>query len=309
MSRIKELMELQSSNELAKKRLTFILDELAKKTRQAGELEAKMLKEHEDVEALENMSIKSVFRKILGDKEAQLEKERQEYLHAFMKFEEYKKTLDILEYEKGILQEKVANAKDVSKEIKKQLAIRKKEVMLNGSAVGKKITALESEVNRYFYVRKECLEAVEVGNSAIGVMAEIVQSLKSAQSWGSWSGRTKGVTRVIKLAAVDKAKKLCHQAQQLLRIFSKELADINGKQDFNFRFDFGGFNSFLNEFFDNLISDWIINKKIATALNSVVSTQAKVKRIVFSLEVDIKNAESEILKREDQVKQLIKDSY
>jgi len=309
MSRIKELMELQSSNELAKKRLTFILDELAKKTRQAGELEAKMLKEHEDVEALENMSIKSVFRKILGDKEAQLEKERQEYLHAFMKFEEYKKTLDILEYEKGILQEKVANAKDVSKEIKKQLAIRKKEVMLNGSAVGKKITALESEVNRYFYVRKECLEAVEVGNSAIGVMAEIVQSLKSAQSWGSWSGRTKGVTKVIKLAAVDKAKKLSHQAQQLLRIFSKELADINGKQDFNFRFDFGGFNSFLNEFFDNLISDWIINKKIATALNSVVSTQAKVKRIVFSLEVDIKNAESEILKREDQVKQLIKDSY
>jgi len=309
MSRIKELMELQSSNELAKKRLTFILDELAKKTRQAGELEAKMLKEHEDVEALENMSIKSVFRKILGDKEAQLEKERQEYLHAFMKFEEYKKTLDILEYEKSILQEKVANAKDVSKEIKKQLAIRKKEVMLNGSAVGKKITALESEVNRYFYVRKECLEAVEVGNSAIGVMAEIVQSLKSAQSWGSWSGRTKGVTKVIKLAAVDKAKKLSHQAQQLLRIFSKELADINGKQDFNFRFDFGGFNSFLNEFFDNLISDWIINKKIATALNSVVSTQAKVKRIVFSLEVDIKNAESEILKREDQVKELIKDSY
>ena len=302
-------MELQSSNELAKKRLTFILDELAKKTRQAGELEAKMLKEHEDVEALENMSIKSVFRKILGDKEAQLEKERQEYLHAFMKFEEYKKTLDILEYEKGILQEKVANTKDVSKEIKKQLAIRKKEVMLNGSAVGKKITALESEVNRYFYVRKECLEAVEVGNSAIGVMAEIVQSLKSAQSWGSWSGRTKGVTKVIKLAAVDKAKQLSHQAQQLLRIFSKELADINGKQDFNFRFDFGGFNSFLNEFFDNLISDWIINKKIATALNSVVSTQSKVKRIVYSLEVDIKNAESEILKREDQVKELIKDSY
>ncbi len=311
MSSIRELMELQSSNELAKKRLTFILDELAEKNRQADELESKMLQEHEDVEALENMSIKSVFRKILGDKEAQLEKERQEYLHAFMKFEEYKKTLDILEYEKGILQEKVGNAVDVADQIKTKLAIRKKEVMLNGSEVGKEISSLESEINRYYYIRKECIEAIEVGNSAIGVMEEMMQSLRSAQSWGHWTrgNRSKGVSTAIKMTSVDKAKKLSHQAQQLLRIFSKELADINGQQNFNFRFDFGGFDSFLNIFFDNLISDWVVNKKIATALNSVVSTQSKVKRIVYSLEVDVKKAEAEIIKREDKVKELIKNSF
>ena len=311
MSSIRELMELQKSNELAKKRLTFILDELAKKNNQADELESKMLKEHEDVEALENMSIKSVFRKILGDKEAQLEKERQEYLHAFMKYEEYKKTLSILEYEKKILQEKVANAVDVGEEIKKQLAIRKKEVMLNGSEIGKQITALESENNRYYYIRKECLEAIEVGNSAVGVMEEMIQSLRAAHGWGQWTrgSRSKGVSTMIKMTSVDKAKKLSHQAQQLLKVFSKELADINGQQNFNFRFDFGGFDSFLNIFFDNLISDWVVNKKIATALNSVISTQAKVKRIVYSLEVDIKNAETQILHREDKVKELVKNSF
>jgi len=280
MSSLRELMELQTSNELAKKRLTFILDELAKKNKQVAALESKMLKEHEDVEALENMSIKSVFRKILGDKEAQL-------------------------------QEKVANAVDVASQIKTKLAIRKKEVMLNGSEVGKRITNLESENNKYYYIRKECLEAIEVGNSAISVMEEMMQSLRSAQSWGHWTrgNRNKGVSTVIKMTAVDKAKKLSHQAQQLLRIFIKELADINGQQNFNFRFDFGGFDSFLNVFFDNLISDWVVNKKIATALNSVLSTQAKVKRVVYSLEVDVKKSEAEIVKREDLVKELIKNSF
>jgi len=110
------------------------------------------------------------------------------------------------------------------------------------------------------------------------------------------------------MASVDKAKKLSHQAQQLLRVFSNELADINGQQNFNFRFDFGGFDSFLNVFFDNLISDWVMNQKIVNAINSVASTQTKVKRIVSTLEVDIKNAEAEIVKREDAVKGLIKDS-
>jgi len=111
---------------LAESRLDFILNELNTKKQQLNDLEAKMLHEHGDVEELEKMSVKSVFRKILGDKEAQLEKERQEYLHAFMKYEEFKKTLDILEYEKGILQEKVANATDVSAQIKKKLARRQK---------------------------------------------------------------------------------------------------------------------------------------------------------------------------------------
>ena len=229
MSSIKELIETQKSNELAEKRLQVTLDEMAQKKKQLQALESKMLKEHADVEELEQMSLKSVFRKVLGDKEAQLEKERQEYLHAFMKYEEYKKTLDILAFEIDILQEKVANAADVSQQIKKQLAIRKKELMLNGSAIGKKISAIESEINKYYYIRKECLEAAEVGDSVIGLMEEMVQNLKSARNWGSFGSGSRGrggMSKIIKAASIDKAKKLSHQVQHLLRIFRKELSDI-----------------------------------------------------------------------------------
>jgi len=310
MATIKELIELQKSNELAQKRLTFVLNELAAKNSLLKVKEDKMLKEHADVTELENMSLKSVFRKILGDKETQLEKERQEYLHAFMKYESYKKSLDILQYERDILQEKVANAKDVSEQIKKQLALRKKEILLNGSTAGKKINSLESEINTQYYIRKECIEAVEVGNSAVGMMEEMIQNLKAAHNWGQWSTRGKGraINSIIKMASIDKAKKISHQAQHLLRVFSKELADIHGQQKFDLSFNIDGFNSFLDVFFDNLISDWVVQRNIAAALSSVSSTQSKVKRIVYSLEVDIKKAEADILQREEAVKGIIQDS-
>lgn len=310
MSSIKELIETQKSNELAEKRLQVTLDEMALKKKQLRALESKMLKEHADVEELEQMSLKSVFRKVLGDKEAQLEKERQEYLHAFMKFEEYKKTLDILEFEIGILQEKVANATDVSQQIKKQIAIRKKELMLNGSTIGKKISAIESEINKYYYIRKECLEAAEVGNSVVSLMEEMVQNLKSARSWGTFGGNSRsrgGMSKIIKAASIDKAKKLSHQVQHLLRVFRKELSDIHGQQNFDLSFNLDGFDSFLNIFFDNLISDWVVQRKIATSMNSVVNTQSKIKRIVYSLEVDIKNADENILQRKKQVEEILKE--
>lgn len=309
MPSIKELIETQKSNELAEKRLQVTLDDLAQKKQQLHALESKMLSEHADVEELEQMSLKSVFRKVLGDKEAQLEKERQEYLHAFMKYEEYKKTLDILEFEIGILQEKVANSTDVSEQIKKQVAIRKKELMLNGSAIGKKISAIESEINKYYYIRKECLEAAEVGNSVVVMMDEMVQNLKSARNWGSFGrgsrGRS-GMSNIIKAASIDKAKKLSHQVQHLLRVFRKELSDIHGQQNFDLSFNLDGFDSFLNIFFDNLISDWVVQRKIATSMNSVINTQSKIKRIVYSLEVDIKNADENILQRKDKVEEILK---
>lgn len=309
MQSIKELIEIQKSNELASKRLQITLDDLAIKKQELSRLESKMLSEHSDVEELEKMSLKSVFRKVLGDKEAQLEKERQEYLHAFMKFEEYKKTLDILEFEVDILQEKVANSSDVSQQINKQLAIRKKELMLNGSAIGKKISGIESEINKYYYIRKECLEAAEVGNSVIHMMDEMVGHLKSAHDWGSWQTRRRGnsMNSIIKAASIDKAKKISHQIQHLLRVFHRELADIHGQQNFDLSFNLDGFNSFLNVFFDNLISDWVVQRKIATSMNSVINTQAKVKRIIYTLEVDIKDADAQILQRKDKVKDILKE--
>jgi len=110
MSNFKEILDQFQSIELAQKRLERVNEQLKDKTTKLDKLDQMWRKEHKEVEKLEGLSLKSVFAKVLGDKEKQLEKERQEYLTAFMKYEEHKKTLEILDFEKNVLEEKVAKA-------------------------------------------------------------------------------------------------------------------------------------------------------------------------------------------------------
>ncbi len=48
----------------------------------------KLEKEYKDIEKLENLSIKGLFYKILGSKEEQIERERQDYLQIVLKQKE-----------------------------------------------------------------------------------------------------------------------------------------------------------------------------------------------------------------------------
>jgi hypothetical protein len=59
------------------------------------------------MEELEKMSITSVFYKVLGSQDEQLEKERQEYLTVSIKHKETKIDIEILEYEYKIINSKV----------------------------------------------------------------------------------------------------------------------------------------------------------------------------------------------------------
>ena len=51
-----------------------------------------MRKEFEDIENLEKLGMKALFYKVLGSQEEQLEKERQEYLQASLKYDQVRKT-------------------------------------------------------------------------------------------------------------------------------------------------------------------------------------------------------------------------
>ena len=59
-----------------------------------GKLKKQVYKEGRDVKKLEGLSLPGLFLSILGSKEAQLEKERQEYLAAKLKYDECNSEID-----------------------------------------------------------------------------------------------------------------------------------------------------------------------------------------------------------------------
>ena len=77
-------------------------------------MEKTLEKEQRDVETLEREGLTTMFRKFLGDREEKLEKEREEYLRASLRYNELYKSVALIRYELDLLSKKSANEEIVN---------------------------------------------------------------------------------------------------------------------------------------------------------------------------------------------------
>ena len=264
--------------------------------------------ENEDIEKLEKLSIKSIFHKVLGDKEKQLEKERQEYLQTSLKYDEHRKTLELLEYEQEVLQKKINKSVGLETEIEKLIELRKNELLRNDPSLGHKLIEITQNMEHHQKMIVDMEEAIQAGERASGVLNQMIQVLKQARNWGNWDMMgDKRMASYLKHSKLDTARQLSYQAKQLLMQFEDELKDVYEyeRRQFDFSLNFDSFSSFTDIFVDNLISDWIIQQKISNALSSVVATRDKVIRTISYLQSDIPKQESEIVSLEELKTEII----
>ena len=109
----------------------------------------------------------------------------------------------------------------------------------------------------------------------------------------------------MKHSAIDKAKDLSYHVKHLLVRFQKDLSHIYGPENFDIQIQLDSFSRFTDIFFDNLISDWIIQQKIQNALSNVQSVRDRVYRICQSLDAEISKSNNSIEALEEQRKELI----
>lgn len=95
--RLTEVREKIRYKQKLEKDLLQIRESLAAEREKCANLEKQLLKEGRDVKKLEGLSLTGLFLTILGSKEAQLEKERQEYLAAKLRYDECRSEIDPLE--------------------------------------------------------------------------------------------------------------------------------------------------------------------------------------------------------------------
>jgi len=142
--------------------------------KEQGKLTKTLDKEKEDFEDLQKLSIKGLFYKILGSKEAQIEKERQEYLEAALKYNEVKKSVELLEFEQQTLNEKLQKAPDLKNKLNKLLKEREKAIVKSNSTKGKQLLNLVHEIDRKVAMQREIQEALEVGTKVKEVLVSKV---------------------------------------------------------------------------------------------------------------------------------------
>jgi len=249
-----------------------------------NKLSNNMDKELEDLNQMESMSVKAVFYKVLGSKEEQLEKERQEYLQASLKFNEQKDKIELLEFELGVLNKKLRSKTQLVNDLANLKKEREREILNTNPQKAEQLLTLSRYLDHNILKQREIEEAIQAGNKCAKTIKEIIKELKAAQHWGKWDmygndGRRAGH---MKHTAIDRAKNLANIANHELHKFSKELADTGEFSD-GFQITMDYFSSFMDVFFDNLITDWIMQQKIVNSLNMMHSNLDKVQRILISL--------------------------
>lgn len=267
--------------------------------------EKKLSEDLLDIEKLEENSVKSLFHSVLGNKVQQLEKERQEYLETSLKFKEISKRIQLLEFEKELLEKKAKNIDSFNSKLTNLKNKRKVEILKNGDDKTKEsLESLLIEIDRRSIVKRELHEAIVEGENCLKILNVVISYLKKARDWGKWNHKNNRRGAYMKNRSIDNAIKNLSKAQVRLDLFSKELSDLG---DNYIRFDLSKaqFGQFTDFFFDNLISDWIVQQKIKTTINSVEAIIDKIQRILLGLKDENQKNNNELFTHNQHKDQIL----
>jgi DNA repair exonuclease SbcCD ATPase subunit len=140
----------------------------------------KILDKHgQDVQQLESLSLKAIFHKILGSKKEQLDKERQEYLEAALKRNEHKKSLELLEYEKKVLTDKLKKLQDIPAQAEMMIQKRENDLMRSGTPVGMRILTIAQQIDASRHLKREIKEALDAGRDVVVILEEMESYLRN----------------------------------------------------------------------------------------------------------------------------------
>ncbi|MHC1682967.1 MAG: hypothetical protein AB6733_08470 [Clostridiaceae bacterium] len=303
-------IELIDANEKLRRKKKY--ESLANQTNETlqKELDRKIELEHilkienEDVKKLESLSITSIFHSILGSKDQQLEKERQELLAARLRYEECCNSVSVLESELLSYKTSLNSLIDADYEYKTALKRKEKCILLLNDGNSQTLHKLLDKLADLEVQKKELKEAIEAGENVQSKLENVIDSLKSAEGWGTWDMLGGGfIATAAKHSHIDEAKVCAHDAKVALIRFQNELSDVNLTMDIDINVD--SFEKFADYFFDGLISDWIVQSRIHDSLDSVESVSDNVDSVLDSLKEKFRNVQIELLTTEEKIKLLV----
>lgn len=239
----------------------------------------------------------------LGKAGERVEKEREEAMAARREHEQTDRALADIERQIADLKAQREQLAASQSEYESLLAQKENLPGANG-AEGSRIKQLRQTIASSQNNLKEIGEALIVGHRVSGGLDRALANLNSAQGWGTFDMLGGGlIANIAKHSNISKAKAETDSIEFLLNEFGKELTDL--KIDTELRIDISGFSRFADFFFDGLIADWNMQRKINDSRDSVLTVKSKVDLILDQLdELSRKEAET-IKKAEAEIEELL----
>ena len=294
-----------------KKRLEKRLPELYAQQKslreQVQDLEKCKKDEQADVDRLEGHSLAAFFYDVVGKKEEKLDKERAEAHAARVKYEAAAHALDAVEREIADAEAAWASLQDCEARLAETLRAKAAALRAAGSRSAEEITDCEACIAQRKARQKELDEAVAAARNALRTAQDVMDSLDSAEGWGTWDLLGGGlVADLVKHDHLDQAQALVEQLQRDLLRLKTELADVEIQSDLVVRMD--GFLRFADFFFDGLFADLAVLNRIDQSQAQLRDVMGQIQSILDGLKATRAREEAELTRLCQRRDQLILDA-
>lgn len=265
---------------------------LQSERKRLADARAILLREEKDVRGLETLTMASILYNLAGRKDEKIEKEKQEFLAAKLKYDQATFAVNVLEADVESMARELTKLGDPQRDL--ALGLRAKEQLLLSidDSRAKELADLQEGTGRLIAWRQELQEAIAAGGHARRQLQDVIKSLESARSWGIWDMLGGGVLATgVKHLRIEDAKKQIHDLQQLLHKFNHELADLN---EIGIKLSIGSFQTFADYFFDGLLIDWFVQSKINNSLERAKEQLNRVDGTLQALQEKLRDTESSL---------------
>lgn len=289
-------------------KMESMLDKLKEKLKELKNLqlqyETELEKEEVDVDKLSKMNLTSLFYTILGSKEEQIGKERQEALAAKLKYDNIVNQREAVESQISKLETEKRQFAHCEQDYEKLFQTKYEMLKQTTDTNAEKICELENNISMIKSNKKEIEEAIAAGERVINALQSTQESLDSAESWGTWDLLGGGlISDMVKHSNIDDARYSADMVQNYLNEFQTELADVKISSQINVNIE--GFEKFADFFFDGLIADWIVQSRIHDSMESVYTVKSEVDKVLIKLRQMKTTDKENIVRLENELSNLI----
>lgn len=247
-----------------------------------SKLKEASLKEQADVDKLEGGSLAAFFYNVIGKMDAKLTKEREEAYAAAVKYDAAVKELQKVEEDIQKKEKELEELQGCEEQYEELLALKKERMKTIGHWAMEKVFEFDQRLTYLDNQNRELDEALEAGEVAESLVEQVLDSLDSAESWGTFDILGGGIIAdAIKYSNLDDAQSLIEDLQDQLRRFKTELADVTIDSELNVQID--GFLQFADYFFDNLFTDWAVMDRIHNSKLQVENTRDQILSVLDKL--------------------------
>lgn len=279
--RLTEASRLLKEREKLLHRREATINMIQEQKEQWLELQKRMTIEAKDVERLDGITLQNFWHSLKGTKDIAKHKEEEEYLAAKMKFDSASAALENLEAAVRRIDRELSALGDPQAVYLQAIQENESYLLRAGGSDAQRLFEVSEKLGSLQAEFRELEEAIDTGQQATQALAEVEKSLSSAQSWGIVDLLGGGlITTAIKHSHIGSAHGQINQAQQLLRNFQTELADV---QKTNSSINIGLLSTMADFLLDGLLFDWIVQSQINNAQDRTRQLQQKIRSTIEEL--------------------------